>query len=63
MDAVGFICSADDMHPYNCGGLHGEDGIAPCVHCNREVTPRHSPDTCIFCRDASDPDADSEETL
>ena len=44
-----FICFADDMHPYNCGGPHGDEGIPPCKHCNRESTPTHKVTRCAFC--------------
>jgi hypothetical protein len=54
-----FICTTNDMHPYNCGGPNGEDMegghdgplvVAPCVHCNRKTTPWHKVTKCAFCR-------------
>lgn len=53
MKDMAFICTADDMHPYNCYGPDGTgDGTEkgnPCVHCRREKLEGHDPDQCALC--------------
>ena len=52
---TGFVCSSEDLHPYECGG--------DCIHCKRlqrtslmtgEVL--HDPATCELC----DPEYDGQ---
>jgi len=46
------LCTADNMHPYDCLG----DG--KCIHCDAKVTENHNPKTCALCnwRTAGDED-------
>lgn len=41
----GFSCTSSDMHPYEY--THDRD----CIHCAREKTLDHDPDTCALCGD------------
>ena len=36
-------CTAEDMHPYACGGT------LTCHHCQGVVSATHNPATCLFC--------------
>ena len=38
-----FICTSQDMHPYEC------DGKGKCPHCDRKTTPYHKVGRCAFC--------------
>lgn len=40
---VGFVCTADDMHPYNC------DGPKKCIHCDRKRSKHHLVSLCALC--------------
>jgi len=40
-----FMCSASDMHPYNCDYPYG----GRCEHCERLKTEHHDPATCALC--------------
>jgi hypothetical protein len=40
------ICTKDDFHPYECGGKEEK-----CVHCLKEVSEEHNPNTCALCLD------------
>ncbi len=40
-----FICTASDMHPYNCDGMFG----GRCEHCEKKRFEGHNPDTCVLC--------------
>ena len=46
---IGFVCTSDDMHPYEC-----QKG---CIHCSQTETETHKPKRCWLCCDG-DPDAD-----
>lgn len=39
-----FICTGDDMHPYECN-------MDECVHCTRRSTRWHRVKSCAFCVD------------
>lgn len=38
-----FCCTSSDMHPYECS--HDDN----CIHCKREKTKDHDPETCCLC--------------
>lgn len=40
-----FMCSAEDMHPFNCDKPYGGD----CRHCDRIKDETHDPATCALC--------------
>jgi hypothetical protein len=40
---VGFICTTDDFHPYECG--------QNCIHCKKEKTKQHNPKKCALCKE------------
>jgi len=44
---VGFACTSEDMHPYECG--------SGCIHCSQKKTDRHDPDYCYLCHDGNPP--------
>lgn len=39
-----FICTTEDFHPYECGGM--QEG---CRHCKKEKYKGHNPKTCALC--------------
>lgn len=49
------VCTADDMHPYNCLG----DG--KCIHCDAKVTDNHNPKNCALCNWQTSGDEDPDE--
>ena len=38
---VGFACTSDDFHPYEC-----QSG---CIHCDKKKTDKHDPEKCALC--------------
>lgn len=40
-----FLCSVEDLHPYECGGP------GACIHCDRRVVGDHRPDQCELCEE------------
>jgi hypothetical protein len=40
-----FIDSTSNLHPYEC------DGPGECLHCDREISTKHDPNTCALCDD------------
>jgi len=42
-----FICTAEDFHPYECGG-------PPCIHCLRKSTENHDLNKCALCHSMDD---------
>ena len=36
-----FVDTRDNFHPYECS--------KGCIHCNREETDYHNPQTCALC--------------
>lgn len=48
-----FTDRSSNFHPYEC------DGKGECVHCDREISTKHNPDTCALC---DDQDGDLSDT-
>lgn len=40
----GFMCSREDHHPADCGGVEDE-----CIHCLRLSVPGHRIKACSYC--------------
>lgn len=43
-----FVCNSSDQHPFAC------EGPGECIHCSREISTKHNPDTCALCDDIFD---------
>jgi hypothetical protein len=46
-----FVCTPDDMHPYNCDGMFG----GKCIHCEKKKQKGHDPSKCALCNFFDDP--------
>lgn len=40
-----FMCTASDMHPYNCDTAFG----GSCEHCEKKIYKGHNPAKCVLC--------------
>lgn len=56
-----FICTRENMHPYNCGYDEDEKQGPPCRHCAGTKDDDHDPDECFLCHFGDDEWMDAHE--